>query len=247
MNSVSAFGVKNQIKLLEHFGIVHSFFDLNLTTIHGTWVALAALILLIIGIRLALKKSSSVMRYAALEGTSSFIDTCAQSLGHFQYNHGSFLFALFVFIFLCNIVGIIPHVEEPTIDVNTTFALGLISFFYVNGYAIATHGIKGYAKEFFEPFFIMFPLHVIGKLSSILSISFRLFGNIMGGFVISSMYFDAVGSNWIGIGLNFVTGLNFIITGFFGLFESLIQAFVFTLLSLTYLSLAIQHETPEEQ
>ena len=241
MNSLNMLDAKHHISPFQHFGITHPFFNLNITTLIGTWVALTLIIAITILIRLSLKHHSSMIRYAALEGTRSFIDICTQSLGHFDRNHGSFLFSIFVFIFICNIVGIIPHVEEPTIDVNTTFALGIISFLYTNIHAIAAHGIKGYLVEFIEPFFVMLPLHIIGKLSSILSMSFRLFGNMMGGFVISNMYFGAVGSHWIGIIFNFATGFNLLITAFFGIFESFIQAFVFTLLSLTYLSLALQH------
>ncbi len=236
---------KHTFPLLSYFNITHSFFNVNITTLTGTWIALCLIVTSTIVLRFFLKKHSSVVRYATLEITRSFIDICTQSLGYFDYKHGSFLFTLFIFIFMCNIVGIIPHVEEPTIDINTTFALGIISFIYTNGYAIYTHGIKEYSKEFIQPFFVMLPLHIIGKISSILSISFRLFGNMMGGFVISNMYFGAVSSHWIGIILNYISGLNLLVTLFFGLFESLIQAFVFTLLSLTYLSLALQHDESE--
>ncbi len=246
MNNLNMLDGKHHIQLLRDFGITHQFFNLNMATLTGTWVAFGFIILTTCVVRLCIGNQLSALRYACLETTRSFIDMCTQSLGHFEYKHGSFLFALFVFIFMCNMVGIIPHVEEPTIDINTTFALGIISFFYSNGYAIYTHGIKEYGKEFIQPFFVMLPLHIIGKLSSILSISFRLFGNIMGGFVISNMYFSAVGSHWIGMIFNFA-GFNLLITGFFGLFESFIQAFIFTLLSLTYLSLALQHEEQEEK
>ena len=245
MNSLNMLDAKHHISLLQYFGITHPFFNLNMTTMIGTWVALGLIVVLTFIIRLFIQHHTSMVRYVTLETTRSFIDICTQSLGNFEYKHVSFLFALFIFIFMCNIVGIIPHIEEPTIDINTTFALGIISFFYSNGYAIYTHGIKEYSKEFVQPFFVMLPLHIIGKLSSILSISFRLFGNMMGGFVISNMYFGAVGSHWIGMVFNYISGLNLLITGFFGVFESLIQAFVFTLLSLTYLSLALQHEEAE--
>lgn len=243
--NVNVLAPHKTIGLLSFLGIKHPFFNLNVTTCISTWIALLVLTVFIAFVRHSLKNKSSILRHLVVENTLTFKDVYTQSMGQFDHHHASFLYALFLFIFTCNIIGIIPYVEEPTVDVNTTFALGIISFLYVNGYGIATHGWREYAKEFFQPFFIMFPLHIIGKLSSILSISFRLFGNIMGGFVISNMYLTAVSSSWVAIMLNFVSGINFIITGFFGVFESFIQAFVFTLLSLTYLSLAVQHDTGE--
>ena len=243
--NVNVLSQHHSLPLLKIFGITHPFFNLNTITCYSTWIGLSLLICAITIVRISLHNKSSVIRWMAVNATSSFMDIFTQSMGHFEYKHASFLYALFLFIFTCNIIGIIPYVEEPTVDINTTFALGIISFLYTNGYGIHTYGLREYLKEFFQPFFVMFPLHIIGKLSSILSISFRLFGNIMGGFVISNMYFTTVGGSWAGMLINFVSGLNFLITGFFGVFESFIQAFVFTLLSLTYLSLALQHEQTE--
>ena len=87
----------------------------------------------------------------------------------------------------------------------------------------------------------MFPLNVVGKLASIISISFRLFGNLLGGSVISTIYMAAVGqapSAWYFAWLPVVGSVCSIgVSIFFGIFEGFIQAFVFAMLSLTYLSL----------
>ena len=132
--------------------------------------------------------------------------------------------------------------EEPTKDLNTTLAFGLIAFVYTQANAIQKFGFLAYIKEYFSPFFIMFPLHVVGKLASIMSISFRLFGNIYGGFMISDIYFSVLHRFWLYEIMGLVTGLNMLIILFFSLFEGLLQAFVFTMLSLTYLATAIQGE-----
>jgi F-type H+-transporting ATPase subunit a len=86
----------------------------------------------------------------------------------------------------------------------------------------------------------MLPLNVIGKLSSIISISFRLFGNIFGGAIITKLYFGAIGGSIILELLGLLSGLNFLIVAFFTLFEGLLQAFVFAMLTLTYLALSTQ-------
>ena len=88
----------------------------------------------------------------------------------------------------------------------------------------------------------MFPLHVIGKLATIVSISFRLFGNIFGGAIIAHIYLSSIEGSLLWELLGILTGTNLIITIFFGLFEGFLQAFVFSMLSLTYLSIAINHD-----
>ena len=133
--------------------------------------------------------------------------------------------------------------EEPTASINTTLALAIIGFFYIQIHAIKHHGIKEYAKEYFQPFFLMLPLHIVGKLSNIVSMSFRLFGNIFGGATISKIYLSLIKSSIVYEVLGILSGINFIFPLFFGLLEGLLQAFVFTMLTLSYLSIALNSET----
>lgn len=233
---------KTEWNPLSYFGIQNSLFSLNEKTIINTWIVLAVLVLLIFIARIAITRHSSVGRYVVLNFVRSFIDLCSQSFGFFSFGHTAFIVALFSFILLCNIISIIPWVEEPTIDLNTTLALGIIAFIYIQAYAIKTHGFWGYLKEYFTPFFFMFPMHVIGKLSTIVSISFRLFGNIFGGATIVTIYSAVVQGSWIAETLTLLSGLNIIIIGFFIIFEGFLQAFVFAMLTLTYLSIALAHD-----
>jgi F-type H+-transporting ATPase subunit a len=76
--------------------------------------------------------------------------------------------------------------------------------------------------------------------------SFRLFGNIFGGATISNIYFGAIKGSFVLETLGLFSGINIIITLFFGLFEGFLQAFVFTMLSLTYLSIAMAHAEPDD-
>lgn len=133
-----------------------------------------------------------------------------------------------------------PLIEEPTRDLNTTLALGCISFFYKEYQTIAVHGIMHYFKEFLHPFVIMFPINVIGHFSKIISISFRLFGNIFGGSIIIQLYTKSIGSSVILELIGLASGMNLLMIAFFVLFEGIIQAFVFTMLTLTYLAIALQ-------
>ncbi len=231
-----------ELSLVWLTGIDHPFFRINTATAVHTWILLGFLLILLLPVRFFLLKHKSLARFILLSGISFFVDLCNQALGHFSFAHFSFITALFLFILSCNIVSIIPWMEEPTKDVNTTLALGFISFFYIQTVAIYKHAILTYIKEYFSPFFFMFPLNIVGKLASIVSISFRLFGNIFGGSMIPKIYFGLIQGSLIGETIGLVLGFNLGLMLFFTLFEGFLQAFVFTMLTLTYLSIAVHGE-----
>ena len=228
------------------YGFTHPFWTLELDTLYATIVVTVLIICLSLYAKKAAQKDGSVAQYLYLQYLQVFTDLLTQTLHHCPLNHLAFIGSLFTFIFLCNSICIIPYLEEPTKDLNTTLALGLISFFYVQTYAIKAHGIKAYIQELFEPFFVMFPLHIVGKLTSIISLSFRLFGNIFGGYIITSLYHKMMARSLIWQTFGLVSGLNVIMLIIFGVCEGLIQAFVFSMLTLTYLSIAVAHQEPEE-
>ncbi len=138
--------------------------------------------------------------------------------------------ALFMFLVLSNWLGIIPHLEEPTKDLNTPLSLGIMGFCIAHYAGIKAKGFKSYAGAYFEPIFFMMPLNLIGELAKVISISFRLFGNIMGGsiiiLVVSHLTYSII----------FPPVLN----AFFGLFVGTIQAFVFTMLTVVYISVQVK-------
>ena len=137
--------------------------------------------------------------------------------------------SLFMFLLLANWLGMFPKLSEPTKDLNTPLGLGIMGFFIAHYAGIKKKGIKRYAKEYFEPIFFMAPLNVIGEIAKVVSISFRLFGNIMGGsiivLVISHLIFSLVLPPFLIL--------------FFSIFIGTIQAFVFTMLTLVYISVQV--------
>lgn len=144
--------------------------------------------------------------------------------------YGPLITALFMFLLLSNWIGMIPYLEEPTKDLNTPLSLGLMGFAIAHYAGIKSKGFKKYAKEYFEPIFFMMPLNLIGELAKIVSISFRLFGNIMGGsiiiLVVSYLTYSVI--------------LPPFLNAFFGLFVGGIQAFVFTMLTVVYISVQVK-------
>lgn len=224
------------------FGFHHPLLMLNKDTLIHTWIVIALMIGVLIYAYIMLRYKKGIASFLILSYVQFFKDLCDQSISVFSIHHFSFITSLFTFIFLCNTISILPTLEEPTTDINTTLALGIITFLYTQITSIYSHGIFAYIKEYFAPFFVMFPLHVIGKIASIVSLSFRLFGNILGGALISNIYLSAIKSSLFLELFGLFSGFNLGIFMFFGLFEGFLQAFVFTMLSLTYLSIAIQGE-----
>lgn len=214
----------------------------NKHTVIYTWIIIAFVFFVLIILNFFMKKYSTLKKITCY-CVEPFINLTIQSIGYFSLSHFCFIGALFSFIFLCNIAPLIPGMDEPTKDLNTTLSLGLLAFLYIQATAIKQNGFWSYIKnEYFSPFFIMLPLHVIGKIASIVSISFRLFGNIFGGSIITNIYFGTLKNSLLFQFLGLFTGLNIIIVSFFTLFEGFLQAFVFTMLTLTYLAIALQDE-----
>jgi F-type H+-transporting ATPase subunit a len=107
--------------------------------------------------------------------------------------------------------------------------LGLMSLSLVHYNAFRKKGFIQYTKGFCEPMFLFAPLNIVGELAKVVSISFRLFGNIFGGAIIALVVTSLTKAVLVPIGLNL----------FFTMFAGTIQAFVFIMLSITYLSLEI--------
>lgn len=204
---------------------------LNLEVIVMTWIVFALLIVL--GLFASYKRKILPRPLQALGEliVSLLYDLTEDALGkELAKTYAPLICALFMFLLLSNWLGIIPHLEEPTKDLNTTFGLGIMGFFIAHYAGIKSKGFKAYIKEYFQPIFFMMPLNVIGELAKIVSISFRLFGNIMGGsiiiLVISHLIYSLV--------------LPPLLYGFFGLFVGTIQAFVFTMLTIVYISVQVK-------
>jgi len=147
-----------------------------------TWLAMAILIGLAIITRLSLKKTAPT-------GIQNFFETVVSSLENYMVdNMGpegkpflSLIGSLFLFILTCNLLGLIPGFESPTANLNTTLPLALISVAMTHVVGVARWRLK-YIKHFMGPMWaaawLMFPIEIISHLARIVSLSFRLFGNM---------------------------------------------------------------------
>ena len=142
--------------------------------------------------------------------------------------------SLFIYIFLCNMVALLPGFVPPTDNINTNFACAITVFVYYHYVGIRTHGIRNYLRHFAGPIIwlapLMFVIEMIGHLVRPVSLSLRLFGNINGDHLVLGIFSDLVP---VLVPVVFLA---------LGLFVAFIQAFVFSLLSMIYIGLAAAHE-----
>ena len=140
---------------------------------------------------------------------------------------------LFMFVFLSNLIGLIPGLLPPTDNLNTTAALGLFVFLYYNYAGLKVNGMA-YLKHFFGPVLWLAPLMLVIEIASHvfrpISLALRLRGNIMGDHIVLGVFSDLV-----------PYALPMVFYGL-GIFVAFIQAFVFCLMTMVYISLSIAHD-----
>lgn len=203
---------------------------LNIEVMVMTWIVIAVLI--VFGF-FAARKASMLPGPVQVLGEmfiTTFYGLTEDALGkELSKTYAPLISALFMFLLFCNWIGLFPHLHEPTKDLNTPLSLGIMGFFIAHYAGIKSKGIVKYLKEYFEPIFFMAPLNLIGELAKVVSISFRLFGNIMGGSIIILVV------SYLTFSIILPPFLNF----FFVIFIGAIQAFVFTMLTVVYISVQV--------
>lgn len=189
-------------------------------TVVSTWVMMAIVVLLVL---LARWRSP-----ATLEMLVDFLnDTLTEVMGQPAAPYLPLLGALGIFIAAANVVGIVPFIYSPTRGINTPLALALVVFFSVHYFGIRAKGVVTYLKDMASPIFLL-PLEMVGQLSRTLSLTVRLFGNILSAELIVAVIFALV-PLLVPIPL----------MGF-SILTSLLQAYIFTALAAVYISAGVQ-------
>lgn len=218
---------------MEHYGVdPHMAIDLSVA-------AILLMVLAFIGGH-RYRKSQMVEPSGKLD-VATFFEICVGGLYNFTKNslgkkaRPVFFYTgtLTGFIFFNNAIGLIPGFNPPTDQFNTTIVLGLTAFVAYHVLGIQEHGFS-YVKQFLGPAWylawLMLPIEIISHCVRPLSLALRLFGNITGDHKVGAVFFGLVP---LIVPLPFL-GL--------GLFVSVIQTFVFLLLTLVYMQMAISHD-----
>ena len=224
------------------FGIhqIFTFFEVNgqqfgLTTTHiNTFIVMTILTLLGLYVRYRLKSFKMVpdSKFQVMVETlvGIFSDFTSSTMGEKNRGFAYFYGPMFLFILLSNWTGLIG-LRPPTADIATTFALSLTTFFMIHGYGVKAQG-PGYFKGFLEPMPLLLPLNIIGELANPISLSFRLFGNILGGTIIMGLFY-AMMPPVVKIGIPSILHL------YFDVFAGALQTLIFVMLSMTFVSSAM--------
>jgi len=154
------------------------------------------------------------------------------TMGEENMKFAPYIFTIMVFLGVANLLGLIG-LTPPTSDYSVTFSLALITFFMTQIMAFKTSGgFGGYLKGFTEPMAFLTPINVIGEFGNLISLSFRLFGNIMSGGIIMALLYNALGY--------FAPLVTPVLHGYFDVFSGLLQTFIFGMLTMIFIGNATE-------
>jgi F-type H+-transporting ATPase subunit a len=161
-------------------------------------------------------------------------DLADQIIGHGAQHYQAFVTCIFLFVLFNNLIGLIPGVPAPTTSPWVPLGLAVPVFLYYNYQGFRAQGLIGYLKHFCGPIWwmawLLLPIELVSHLARMLSLTIRLYANMFASDMVTLGFFSLIP---VGIPSIFL-GLH--------VFVSLIQAFVFMLLTMIYLSLAVAHE-----
>ncbi|MGH9556528.1 MAG: F0F1 ATP synthase subunit A [Terriglobales bacterium] len=213
------------------------------------WMAMQVLVALVLILFFAfLRTRLSVASPGAwqhlVETVHEFVENQSREIiGHHSERFTPFLVALGLFIFSCNMIGLVPGFESPTANPAVTLGCAVSAFCYYNLQGIRKQGALRYTQHFLGPSdpgmslfirvplaILMLPIEIISHLARMLSLTIRLFANIFAGDMVTLVFFSLVP---IGIPVLF-NGLHIAV--------SFLQAYIFVLLTTVYLSGAVAEE-----
>lgn len=141
-----------------------------------------------------------------------------------------FLETLIIYIGVSNVIGLFG-LRPPTKDLNVTAGLAIMSIIYIQYCGIKENGVKRWLRSFKEPMPLLLPINIMELIIKPLSLCMRLFGNVLGAFVIMEL-----------VKLCIPVGVPLILSLYFDVFDGLIQAYVFVFLTSLFMAEAMEEE-----
>jgi F-type H+-transporting ATPase subunit a len=188
---------------------------------------------ILVRLTLSVEKPNPAQQIAEMvhEFTGSQAD---QIIGHGYERFQAFVTCILLFVVLNNLLGLIPGVNTPTAQPSVPLGIAVLTFLYYNFHGIREQGVVGYMKHFAGPLWwiapLLFPIEIISHCARVMSLTIRLYANMLASDLVTLVFFSLVP---VAIPAIFL-GLHFAV--------SLIQAYVFMLLAMIYLSQAVAHE-----
>ncbi|GAA0468674.1 F0F1 ATP synthase subunit A [Alkalibacillus silvisoli] len=228
------------------FGI--SWLDFNLSNVLMTLVAsVIVFIIAVIGSRNLQRKPTGFQNF--MEWVVDFVKGMISSTMDWKTGRQFLPLAitLLMYIFIANILGIMFMVEyngdlwwkSPTADPGVTLTLAVMVVALTHYFGVKLKGGKGYVKDFFSPIPILFPLKIVEEFANTLTLGMRLYGNIFAGEVLLALLVSLMASGALEAAAGF---LPMLLWQGFKLFISAIQAFIFVMLAMVYMSHKVSHD-----
>lgn len=223
-------------------------------TIVNTWIVMA----LIVGVCIFLTRGLQVHARSRRQIVAEYLVGMANNLvknnmGERFMGYVPFVAALFSLSMLSSLTAMVG-MYAPTGDLSTCLGWALLVFVLITYYKLRTQKPLGYLKSFTEPVFIMTPLNIISEVATPVSMAFRHFGNIASGSVVTLLLYAGLAALSSGIlGLLpgalgavlsqvpiFQVGIPAVLSIYFDVFTSVLQAFIFCMLTMMYIKLACE-------
>lgn len=211
-------------------------FIVNSDTMVFNWITMAVVILIGFAAGRIAKRKQRVPSGAqnALEAIFEALGSqFEQALGAKASRFTPLLITLFLYLLVANWVGLIPNMKSPTSDVNVTFGLAIMVMIIVHLSGMFDKGVSKYLGHFLQPHWAMLPLNLVEEVAKPTTLAFRLFGNILAGeilivilLILVPVWMPVINTAWLGVSV----------------FVGVIQAFIFTMLSMSYISNAVKDE-----
>lgn len=223
-------------------------------TIVNTWIVMALIVGLCIFLTHGMQVHARTKRQVVAEYLVGMVRNMVKNnMGERFMHYVPFIGALFSLAMLSSLISMVG-MFSPTGDLSTCVGWAVLVFVVITYYKIKTQHIGGYLKGFTQPVFIMTPLNMISEVATPISMAFRLFGNIASGSVVTLLLYGGLAALSSGIlGLIpgavgevlsmipiFQLGIPAILSIYFDLFTSVLQAFIFCMLTMMYIKLACE-------
>jgi len=208
----------------------------DVTAMIMSWVVIALLMLLALWLRRGIRQPVEDKPNRVQAALDALMDILK---GQLADNFASerlaimmfpFVSTLFLYVLVSNWISMVPYLSSPTQDLNVTFGLALMVFIISHVLSIRFKGVRRYLKSFAEPYAFMLPINIVGEIAKPMSHAFRLFGNVLAGTFLVTVVMVKFAPILVPPVLNII----------FGLFFGGIQAFVFAILAVAYINVAVE-------
>ena len=225
--------------------------DITETIVVG-WGIILAVLLLCLFLTKNLKRVPEKKRQVLAEMLVDFVNnTVETTMGKQWKKFAPYIGTLLIYAVLGALVSLMG-LRSMTADFNVTLTWALMTFVLITFFKIKTNGFGGYLKSFGQPIPLMLPLNLLSEVATPLSMAFRMFGNVAGGAVITGLLYGGLRFLSRTLHISFTLGAFTIdlaqiftpavLSIYFDLFSGCIQAYIFSMLTMVYVSSAAEKE-----